>query len=321
MTSRRKGPPWASRPGPPAAGPRSPGGVAGRLPQLFPSRAGLVGKLSELLPAIADYYGQLRTSYLAGRTRRELDQIKESLCASFRWDADTDHFPKLAFRADDLLAVLAVWPSDPDLASFRVNLAYTNPFTGTSHQPFPTTEIYSANLAGTVLSPRGLVRLPLDDSVIDSAFIVLTDQAGIARQILDRRARQTILDLHYQLPLHTLYAGLAFERVLVKKVFPADSLTAPALGRFHDGALALVRGFLRHLVVEEAAAIELVSIVAPEQAPRCKVCGERVILDRIDCRRCETPHHRDCWEYNGRCAVYACGETRFDTPEGAPVTA
>jgi hypothetical protein len=41
----------------------------------------------------------------------------------------------------------------------------------------------------------------------------------------------------------------------------------------------------------------------------CQVCG--MTLSRgvvVSCRRCATPHHKDCWEFNGRCSIFACGE-------------
>jgi hypothetical protein len=66
--------------------------------------------------------------------------------------------------------------------------------------------------------------------------------------------------------------------------------------------------------VADRVARQIVAIDRPKLVARCQVCGERVTLDRIDCRRCETPHHRDCWEYNGRCAMYGCGESRYRIP-------
>jgi hypothetical protein len=49
-------------------------------------------------------------------------------------------------------------------------------------------------------------------------------------------------------------------------------------------------------------------------APICQVCGEEIteppidiLKSRVDCSRCETPHHADCWEFNGGCSVYKCG--------------
>jgi len=45
--------------------------------------------------------------------------------------------------------------------------------------------------------------------------------------------------------------------------------------------------------------------------PNCPVCACPIEADTPDdpleiCPRCRTPHHHDCWEYNGGCAVYAC---------------
>lgn len=48
-----------------------------------------------------------------------------------------------------------------------------------------------------------------------------------------------------------------------------------------------------------------------ETAPHCIVCGESLTTDLISCRSCRTPHHRDCWQYFGGCATYACGGKQF----------
>jgi Prokaryotic RING finger family 1 len=47
----------------------------------------------------------------------------------------------------------------------------------------------------------------------------------------------------------------------------------------------------------------------------CRVCGEEIHEGLIFCRRCKTPHHRECWQYVGRCSVFACGETQFREPQ------
>jgi len=43
----------------------------------------------------------------------------------------------------------------------------------------------------------------------------------------------------------------------------------------------------------------------------CPVCGAAIARDLVTCQRCLTPHCRECWEYNGKCATYACGEKSF----------
>lgn len=41
---------------------------------------------------------------------------------------------------------------------------------------------------------------------------------------------------------------------------------------------------------------------------QCPVCNQRLCPEPVWCASCHTPHCHDCWEYNGGCAVFACGE-------------
>jgi hypothetical protein len=44
----------------------------------------------------------------------------------------------------------------------------------------------------------------------------------------------------------------------------------------------------------------------------CEVCGEKIergSVPLVTCLKCETFHHKDCWEYNNRCAIYGCAHT------------
>ena len=38
----------------------------------------------------------------------------------------------------------------------------------------------------------------------------------------------------------------------------------------------------------------------------CPVCATAVKDEIASCPRCETPHHPDCWDYTGGCAVFGC---------------
>lgn len=43
----------------------------------------------------------------------------------------------------------------------------------------------------------------------------------------------------------------------------------------------------------------------------CPVCGSAMNEGVIRCEACRTPHHRECWQYMGRCTTYACRGRRF----------
>ncbi len=47
------------------------------------------------------------------------------------------------------------------------------------------------------------------------------------------------------------------------------------------------------------------------RTPVCLVCGSEVLDQRVQCRSCRTAHHRECWEYFGKCATYGCGQKRY----------
>ena len=49
----------------------------------------------------------------------------------------------------------------------------------------------------------------------------------------------------------------------------------------------------------------------PPQPPECQICGDPMVSDLVVCYRCDTPHHRECWKFNGKCSTFACGHTRF----------
>lgn len=61
--------------------------------------------------------------------------------------------------------------------------------------------------------------------------------------------------------------------------------------------------------IEPAPVPLQIEMLPPEPQGKiiCGVCGSSMSEDIVYCDRCGTPHHRRCWEYNGRCATYACG--------------
>ena len=46
---------------------------------------------------------------------------------------------------------------------------------------------------------------------------------------------------------------------------------------------------------------------AADSEAHCQVCGIAIEAGEVTrCSRCGTPHHIDCWNYNGGCAIYGC---------------
>jgi hypothetical protein len=83
------------------------------------------------------------------------------------------------------------------------------------------------------------------------------------------------------------------------------SVFADLAGRMHDRI---------ELLWQRASGIEILEepVQADGQSSVCQICDSAIDPEaRVVCRRCNTPHHQDCWEWNGQCSTYACGEKRF----------
>lgn len=50
----------------------------------------------------------------------------------------------------------------------------------------------------------------------------------------------------------------------------------------------------------------------------CPVCRESIGTCRSQlCGSCDTPHHADCWSFNGGCAIYGCSRPPAEVGFGA----
>jgi len=47
---------------------------------------------------------------------------------------------------------------------------------------------------------------------------------------------------------------------------------------------------------------------------RCPVCACPIEVHPRLCPRCETPHHSECWDYAGGCAIFGCDSRGWNLP-------
>ena len=104
--------------------------------------------------------------------------------------------------------------------------------------------------------------------------------------------------------------------VVIRKVW--HSPRGADLESFVERALAVSD----QISLAVAAGIEFIVGQQPQllEDARCGVCGESLANEIVVCRRCNTPHHRDCWQFGGGCATYACGSRECTVPAIAPLT-
>jgi hypothetical protein len=97
------------------------------------------------------------------------------------------------------------------------------------------------------------------------------------------------------------------QRGLLRRFDELEEFTQLALELYDQAMLTRMTG-IAFVDADQAQVI---------QEAVCRVCGDEIVTDMVFCRRCKTPHHLECWQYFGACAVYGCKETRWIAPRAA----
>lgn len=159
----------------------------------------------------------------------------------------------------------------------------------------------------------GLQSLPTAAHGLDARCSVRGTDLGAVAEILNEVVRWHFEQLRTRPTISPLCIQLGWGVMTITKVMPIQH--GPDLIRFVEAALdlydqALLTRTRGITFVQQQSAQVLEQVV-------CRVCGEEIREGMVFCRRCKTPHHRDCWQYVGRCCVFGCGETEFQTPQVA----
>jgi hypothetical protein len=175
-------------------------------------------------------------------------------------------------------------------------------------------EVRPETVLEAVAKMFGMQDLSLGHPDLDRRLIVqASDQDEYAR-CLERGLGGALADL-LRLSNETSIAHVSFVRgrLVVQRsrtLMRNDQLEVKAVREMHDVTLQLAAAItgLDVAVLLRGEAVGEVTVLPPvPEGAACLVCGGAIDLAPVVCKRCETPHHRDCWDYNGACALYACG--------------
>jgi hypothetical protein len=166
--------------------------------------------------------------------------------------------------------------------------------------------IVEEDFGQAVMKLLGGQDLEVGDVAFDKDYVIRATPAELARRIFSRERQEE---------------GIRIVRRLRKYL---DSTFVLSL----QSVTVMVRDCLRDesdiLALIEAAE-RFVPFALPDMAPvgmdvvevkvgtdgACPVCGASTSEHAIRCESCRTPHHRECWDYMGRCTTYACNGKRF----------
>lgn len=212
--------------------------------------------------------------------------------------------------------VPALWPRPPRIhfvASGRsATLEYcSDSYDGTTRVTVDlrgvspgTLMIFRDSLSSIIPKLFGAQDLQIGDPQFDDRFILRANPPSIVRRMFSdgRRvqAMESVLRIE-DLP------GAAIH-------LTRESLTVRTTGylRQESELWALARTALdvAQFILELTPPLDVTWGEPSNVGGQCPICGSPLVDRVVRCARCQTPHHGECWKYNGRCSLFACGETR-----------
>jgi len=160
---------------------------------------------------------------------------------------------------------------------------------------------------------NGMQEITTGFTEFDKLFIVRSNDESLARGFLSEGVRWQITRLCRFLASDDIYLMINRGSLVIKK--PSFIRTNQVLDDFVRYSLEL----FDQSMLTRTVGIDFVDDAKGQIVDeiKCQVCGEEIQTELVTCFRCRTPHCKECWEYNGSCATYACGESRYVSPSVA----
>jgi len=143
------------------------------------------------------------------------------------------------------------------------------------------------------------------DADFDLAFYVLATDPAIANQLLTDAVKWKMMEIR---DLQQSQVKFELANGKLKVITQQWFGTGQSLLDFVQGGLEL----FDQLMLHKADGLEFTESnqAAVMEDFRCPICSDDVMHEMVVCKRCKTPHCAECWEYNGKCATFACMEER-----------
>ncbi len=151
-----------------------------------------------------------------------------------------------------------------------------------------------------------LFQLGIDE--LDQQFQFFTSDPRMAAKLLNSTWLERFSDLRRRFPKHAVAIEVTpismtiIRSGLIRKEKDLDDFIRLSLKLVDVTRFSTVEGleFCSDLIYCATASV------------RCPICTEPPRNKIVVCASCKTLHCLDCWQYNGRCGMFACGETRTE---------
>ena len=169
-------------------------------------------------------------------------------------------------------------------------------------------EVYPQDIFSGFRKLLGAHDIEIGSAQFDAEYFITGNNPAAVRELLTSEVQGYV----FRLASLTATNFFATREIQVKWAGGVLTVTKPIrLSTFEslEQFLSLCGLLFTAAMRTRATGIEFLSDVKePDTAEaQCQVCGESLTGELVYCASCETPHHRDCWQYFGGCSTYACG--------------
>ena len=151
--------------------------------------------------------------------------------------------------------------------------------------------------------------MEMEDEDFNRDFFVYTNEPALAKRLLTDAVKWKMTEIK------NLQKGLSVSEVRFELANGKLEISTSQWFGSGTDLLDFVQGGLElfdQLMLHKADGLEFTQAnqAAVMEDFRCPICSNEVMQDMVVCKRCKTPHCAECWEYNGKCATFACMEER-----------
>jgi len=235
-------------------------------------------------------------------------------------DGYSELFPKLLLKRENYDYHMVITPSYSGLDTFRLGFVYAGNDPRFRKYPFHHLTIYSRTIMKNVFANPNLKDLTSNDDLFSGRFIASCPEPISIDTVINPLSKKHFFRLYYLFNKNDLYFTSQGARAMVRKEVDFAILSDKSA---MSGFIEVADAFFQALydchceLTTEADPSEWIKWVGQSSQPvKCTICGELIYFSRVLCSNCDTPHHLDCWEYNGSCSVYGCGSRKYYFPMG-----
>jgi hypothetical protein len=182
--------------------------------------------------------------------------------------------------------------------------------------PYPKLrcEIFPEKWSALIGRMLGMEDLTIASRYFDAQYVIRSNEPETIRALLSDEVQKTIDSLRYFVTPDDISVSIGGGQLTIRK--GSRLAHHDGLARFiklslllYDQAFAAVTAGVE-IVESESNSIDLATVDV-----MCQICGEVIRRNCVLCRSCNTPHHKDCWEYYGSCSTFACGQRIYRYPK------